>query len=98
MNMNFADKINMHFAAKAKDESLTASKKLEVAGEAFENWKKPLSIKDVSDTIFEVCKEVAEATGDQTIFLEGLYISLKLTDKLFPKEEFDEYLKAKGEE
>lgn len=96
--MNFADKINMHFAAKAKDESLTDLQKLEVASEAFENWKKPLSVKDISDAILEVCKEIAEETGDEIIFLEGLYISLKLTDKLFPKKELDEYLKTKGEE
>lgn len=86
MNMNFSEKIKEN------------SQKHEVARETFENWKKPLSIEDVSTAIREIYREMADETGDPIAILEDLMVALKLVEKLFPKEEFEEYLKEKGEE
>lgn len=88
----------MNFADKNKAGLIPDKRKRELT---MKNWKKELSIDDISDVIKETTCSLAEEHEDPSIMLLGLLITIEIVDKLFPKEEFDKYMKSqetKGDE
>lgn len=66
----------------------------EIALDASVNWKKPLSIADLSDAVKDVCEELTEKSKDLTFMFMGMAVTIGIIDKLFPDEEWKQYVES----
>lgn len=86
--MNFAE----HIKKLSEEKNVSGGKRQ--ALDASANWKKPISIAELSDAIKDVCEELTEESKDPVFMLMGLLITLKTIDKLFPEEELKQYVES----
>lgn len=87
----------MNFADKTRAGLNPNKSKREMEVDTIGNWKKELSINDISNVIKETTCSMAEEHEDPSIMLLGLLITIEIVDKLFPKEEFDKYMASQEE-
>ena len=91
----------MNFADKTRAGLNQNKSRLKKAEEAMDNWKKQLSVNDISNVIKETAARMAEELEDPSVMLFGIVINLEIVDRLFPQEEFEKYMESqasKGDE
>lgn len=86
--MNFAEYI------KKQSEEMNVDASKRQALDASVNWKKPISIAELSDAIKDVCEELTEESKDPMFLLMGLLITMEIVNKLFPEEELKQYVES----